>query len=419
MGDVVALKKASWDTDLLKNKQGAYLPCLNNAVLILAHRKEWHGVIAYDAFAGVVVKKRKPPWSDDTAPEDDEVRDWTRKDSSRASVWIAREYNCSIPTSIITEAVDVVADRWIVHPVRDWLGDLIWDKKPRIDDFLVRLACAEDTAYVRAATKNFFISAVARIFKPGEQVDTMLILEGKTGVGKSSLFRILASDEWFLDSAFDMGSKDGYQILRRKWIVEMGELAGFSRSEDARRKAFISSVKDTYRPSYGHAPVDFLRQCVFAGTFNPDGAGYNKDVTGDRRSQPVVVGNVDRKAVRGERTQLWSEAVARYRRGESWHLLGSKLIRAAAEEAEERRQADPWEMHVAEFLRMNGALYRKLGIRIEDLLTDAIEMPKDRQSHSDRIRMGRALHVLGWHPVRSTDGARRYKPVASNSKKEK
>ncbi len=411
MGDVVPLKSASWDSSLLKNKQGAYLPCLNNAVLILTHRREWHNVIAYDAFAGVIVKKKKPPWFSDTTPEDDAVGDWTRKDSSRAGVWIAREYNCSIPTYLIAEAVEVVADRWVVHPVRDWLNEVRWDKQPRVDDFLIRLAGAEDTDYVRAVTRNFFISAVARIFKPGEQVDTMLIVEGETGGGKSSLFRILASDDWFLDSAFEMGSKDGYQILRRKWIIEIGELAAYSRAEDARRKAFISSVKDTYRPSYGHAPIDFLRQCVFVGTYNPDGAGYNKDVTGDRRSQPVVVRNIDRKAVRGERAQLWAEAVVRYRKNESWHLDNLKLIKAAAQEAEERRQPDPWETHIAEFIAMNGNLYRKNGIRIEDLLTTAIEMPKDRQSHADRIRVGRALHILGWHPVRGTGGPRRYKPA--------
>lgn len=270
MGDVIALK-ASWDSWLIKNKQGAYLPCLNNAALILTHRKEWYNVIAYDAFGGRVVKMRAPPWLEGTAPETEEPGDWTRADSSRAAVWITREYNCPIQSHIVEEAIQVVAERWAVHPVRDWLNEQKWDRKARIDNFLVRIAGAKDTPYVQAVTKNFFLSAVARVFRPGAKVDAMLILEGEQNVGKSTLFRILAGDAWFFDSAFDPGSKDSYQVLRRKWIIEWAELDGLTRTELSRVKAFVSSPTDTYRASYAKHSIDVPRQCVFVGTVNPDG----------------------------------------------------------------------------------------------------------------------------------------------------
>ena len=45
------MSKAAWDSCLLKNKHGAYLPCLSNVVAIMTHRAEWHNVIAYDDFA--------------------------------------------------------------------------------------------------------------------------------------------------------------------------------------------------------------------------------------------------------------------------------------------------------------------------------------------------------------------------------
>lgn len=410
------MAKAPWDTCLLKNKQGAYLACLNNAVAILTHRNEWHNVIAYDAFAGVVVKKKPPPWCDDTAPEDDSLGDWTKEDSLRTVIWITREYNCAMPTYVIDEAVQVIAARYVVHPVRDWLNELRWDRKARIDNFLVRLAKAPDTPYVRAVTKNFFISAVARIFKPGEQVDTMLIVEGNQGAGKSSMFRALASDPWFLDTVFDMGSKDGYQVLRRKWIIEMPELDALNRAETSRRKAFISSVKDTYRPSYGRSPVDFFRQCVFVGTVNPDGVGYGKDVTGDRRSQPVEIKSVDLKAVREERTQLWAEAVVRYRKCESWHLRDPKLLKAAAKEADMRRQTDPWETYIRTWLEERPHR-RTQGVTTEELLKRALKMLPDRQGRPEQMRAGHALRAIGWTVVRRvTDGTRRYYPPEKTTK---
>jgi putative DNA primase/helicase len=408
------MSKASWETCLLKNKAGAYLPCLNNAAAILTHRDEWRNVLAYDAFAGTIVKRKAPPWCDDTVPEDESLGDWTREDSLRTAVWITREYNCPVPTYVVDEAVQIVAARFVIHPVRDWLNELRWDRKPRIDDFLIRLAGAPDTVYVRAVTKNFFIAAVARILSPGCQVDTMLILEGDQGIGKSSLIRALAGDAWFLDTAFDIGSKDGYQALRRKWIIEMGELDSLSRTELSRQKQFISAVKDSYRPSYGRGTIDFPRQCVFVGTVNPDGAGYGKDVTGARRFQPVTLRKVDLKAIREERMQLWAEAVFRYRKCEKWHLRDPKVLKAAAKEAEERRQTDPWEHHFRAWLEDHKRT--KNGTTTEEMLSKALGMPLDRQGRAEQVRAAQALKSIGWGTVkRGEGGQRRYFPDSADA----
>jgi putative DNA primase/helicase len=305
--------------------------------------------------------------------------------------------------------VQVVAERWAVHPVRDWLNELKWDRKHRIDDFLVRVADAKDTPYVRAVTKNFFLSAVARIFSPGTKVDAMLILEGEQNSGKSTLFKILTGEDWFFDSAFDVGSKDSYQILRRKWILEWAELDGLTRAELSRVKAFMSSAKDTYRPTYGKQAIDVPRQCVFVGTVNPDGAGYLNDPTGERRFWPVTVGRVDLKTVRDEREQLWAEAVVRYRRNEKWHLLETRLLEAAAKETESRRIRDPWEHDVRRWLKKNDREGK--GVTTEELLGGAVKMLSDRRTKADQMRMARALRVIGWTVVkRRTDGARYYFP---------
>lgn len=411
---------ASWDTYLLKNKQGAYLPCLANAVAILTHRKEWRDVIAFDEFSGSIVKKNPPPWDEDLKPSAEEVGDWTQNDSGRAAVWLSNQYGCSFYSSVADEAVRIVADRWKFHPVQDYLNEVRknWDKKPRVDDLLIRVAGAPDTLYTRAITKNFFLGAIARIMRPGAQVDTVLILEGPQGAHKSTLLRTLASDAWFVDTLFNIGGKDGYQALRRKWIVEFSELDALGTADLARVKAFISSVKDSYRPSYGRATIDFPRQCVFAGTVNPNGAGYLNDTTGARRFCPVVVGNVDLKTVREERDQLWAEAFSRYKQNEKWYLRDEKMLAIAAREAEERREPEAWETHFKEYLHLNRALYRKGGVMITDLLTNAVDVPKERQNRAAQIQAGKALRAIGWTKiVRGTDDIRRYFPADSSTER--
>lgn len=410
------MAKAEWRMSLLKNKQGAYLPSLANAVAILTHSDEWYRVIAFDAFAGVIVKKKLPPWPDDLAPEDKSLGDWTQSDSARAAVWLSNEYKCSFYSSVVDEAVRLVAERWSFHPVRDYLNDgPKWDKKQRVDDLLIRVAGAPDTLYTRAVTKNFFLGAVARVMWPGAQVDTVLILEGAQGIGKSTFFRTLASDAWFFDTVFNLGGKDGYQALRRKWIVEFSELDALSSADLARVKAFISSVKDSYRPSYGKTTLDFPRQCVFGGTVNPNGAGYLNDTTGARRFCPVLITRkVDLKTVRGERDQLWAEAFFRYRDNEKWHMRDEKLLAAAAAEAEERREPEPWETHFKEYLFNNRGIYRKSGVTITDLLTNAVDVTKDKQNRSAHTLAGKALRAIGWAKiVRGSDDVRRYFPTES------
>lgn len=407
-------KKASWDTSLIKNRRGDYVPCLNNAILILTHHNDWYNVIAYDDFAGVVVKTKKPPWSKDMAPQDDETGDWTQNDSRRAAAWLTQEYNCTFTSGIVEEAVQVVADRWHIHPIRDYLNGLEWDKKPRIEKFLINVANAPDSAYVRSVTRNFFIAGAARTFRPGCKVDTMLILEGAQNIGKSTLFRILFGDQWFLDTLFTPGTKDAYQALRRRWGIEWSELDALSRVELSRVKAFVSSTTDSYRPSYGKSTVDFPRQCVFVGTVNPSG-GYLNDPTGARRFWPVSVGRVDLKRVAEERDQLWAEAVFRYRRNEPWHLRDPKLIRAAAEEAENRREREPWEKHFRDWLEEHKRTQK--GVTTEELLTKAVAMRKDLQDRAAQTKAGKVLRSIGWTVVkRGADDTRRYFPAETAEK---
>lgn len=399
----------TWERGLIRDRNGNYKACTSNVAAILTHRNEWRNVIALDAFAGVIVKRKAPSWDSDTCPEIDEPGDWTHEDTLRTSVWITREYNVAVPSFFVDEAVQIVAARYVTHPIRDWFQELKWDRKARIDDHLIRLAGAEDTAYTRAVTKNFFLGAVARIMRPGEKVDTMLILEGEQGIGKSTWFRTIASEGWFLETTFDIGSKDGYQALRRKWIVEMGELDALNRTELSKFKQFITAVKDSYRPPYGRNVVDFMRQCVFGGSFNPNGGGYLKDVTGARRFNPVIVKTIDLRAVRAEREQLWAEAVFRFRQGEKWHMRDPRMLKAAAEEAEARRQTDPWEHHIRLWLEDHKR--EKNGVTTEEILTKALEMPKDRQGRGEQMRAAMALRAIGWDVVRQDQkGARRYFP---------
>ena len=138
---------------------------------------------------------------------------------------------------------------------------------------------------------------------------------------------MLAGDDWFTDELAEIGSKDAAQQMRGIWIIEIAELDAISRAEVSRIKAFLTRTTDRYRPPYERYIVTVPRQCVFAGSVNPE--TYLRDETGNRRFWPVRCGNIDLDALVRDRDQLWAEAVARYREGAIWWLDEPELVASA------------------------------------------------------------------------------------------
>ena len=173
---------------------------------------------------------------------------------------------------------------------------------------------------------------------PISKFDSVLILNGPQGIGKSTLFAKLAG-AWFSDSLTltDMRDKSGPEKLQGYWILELGELAGMKKTDVETVKSFLSRVDDKYRASYGLKVESHPRQCVIVGSTNTE-SGFLRDITGNRRFWPVRVNGQSVKKpwqmIAEEVTQIWAEAVAVYKGGEKLFLEGNVAAMAASEQAE-------------------------------------------------------------------------------------
>jgi putative DNA primase/helicase len=324
--------------------------------------------------------------------------DWTDIDSIRAACWLSDKHGIDLSSSAIFEAIQAAAAKNRVHPVRDWLEGLRWDAKPRAATWLVDVFGCDNTPYVRAVGTAWLIACVARILRPGCKVDTVPILEGEQGIGKSSALRALVGDDWFLElSISDVSSTDAMQVLRRKWVAEMPELDGWSRAETSHLKGYVSRQTDTYRPSYGRGARDFPRQCTFIGTTNAK--EYLKDETGNRRFWPVACRRGDVELVRAIREQLWAEAVARFQGREPWHITDPALLAVFTEEQDARYRSDPWEQLVSAWLEKPADPpwpHRKIhGVTTADVLRGALGIDSGKITQVDSNRMGAVLRRLG------------------------
>jgi predicted P-loop ATPase len=232
------------------------------------------------------------------------------------------------------------------------------------------------------------VAAVARAMQPGCKVDSMLVLEGAQGAGKSTAIRILAGDEWFSDSLPNVGTKDASDHVRGKWFIEIAELSAMSKADIEASKAFISRREERYRRPYDRSETKYKRRCVFVGTTNQD--TYLRDETGNRRFWPVRVGKVNLVALRRDRELLWAEAIYWYRKGKPWHMTTNVIGLAEAAQLS-RVSEDIWQPELER--NLEGVDEVSIQDAANELLLD-----RSRMSRVDQNRLTACLKALGFEP---------------------
>lgn len=217
------------------------------------------------------------------------------------------EAGCIVNEGAVVNGVKHLAFKNAFHPVRDYLDGLEWDGTKRLDTLLPRYLGADDTPVNRAIGKAWMAAAVRRVRKPGVKFDNILVLQGEQGAGKSTFFRLLASDAWFNDN-LDIGasSKEVIEELSDAWIVEHAELSAMANRDVERVKQFASKQVDRARTAFERTAKSVPRQFVCGATVNQ--GKFLRDDTGNRRFWIAEVKQLDEAALNVDRDQLWAEA---------------------------------------------------------------------------------------------------------------
>jgi putative DNA primase/helicase len=369
---------------------------------------EWAGVLAASELDQRIVFRRAPPW---IAPDEAPPRPVRERDLDGIRHGFEKELGVVLSKQNVVDAVRMVAYRQKFHPVREYLEGLTWDGVPRADTWLETFARVRPTSeahagLVRSVARKWLVSCVARAMDPGCKVDTMLILEGQQGIGKSRALAALAGEGFFSDAAIDFGSKDACQTIQGVWIYELAELDAILRRDPSLVKAFLSRSVDRFRPPYGRAPDDVRRSVVFAGTVNH--GGYLRDATGNRRYWVVrCEGRLDVDGLSAHRDALWAEATHAYRSGEPWHL-GPEHDGLMEAETEARLDVDPWEETLAAWTSDRAGSPGDPPFTMDEVLCDALGLRRANRNPSVTLRVSRLLGGLGYERRRRSALPRTY-----------
>lgn len=369
-------EEEDWRVRLRMTGRGTLIADSLNAELIMRYDEHLHG-LRFNEMAGKIdptgVPWKRPPGT------------WRDADDAQLYQWIAKNYNVQFPKEKFNLALTAVADDRRFHPVKEYLESLPdWDGQERVETLLIDYLGAEDTRYVREATRKALTAAVTRIYEPGAKFDTVLVLQGPQGIGKSMIFDRLAV-RWFSDrlSIADMrDSKTGSEKLQGYWIIEISEMVGMRKVEAESVKSFISTNDDIYRAAYGRNTESHPRRCIIVGSTNEE-MGFLRDTTGNRRFWPVrVPGGKDKHPwdiTKEDVAQIWAEVMVGYELGESL-LLSPEATEGAIEAQVGALETDERQGIVEEFLD------RTVPENWERMDADARERWLDADNVGDHLR---------------------------------
>lgn len=208
------------------------------------------------------------------------------------------------------------------NPVLDIVNAQEWDGYDHITELFNCLALEpdEDAEVAAGLFRKWLLGATAIGTGFSNKFEYVLTLvDPNGGSGKTRFFNTLAPTELVQDGVIlDLSDKDSIIGATSYWLVELGELDGtFSRSSNAKLKAFLSKDRDEIRMPYGKAYLKYPRRTAYMASVNkPE---FLVDESGNRRFWPIRVTGADHTH-NVNMYQVWAQAKAALSAGESWYL---------------------------------------------------------------------------------------------------
>lgn len=378
---------------LMRDSKQVPHPTMSNASLVLQRHPYFRDKLWYDSFRGKVYHSLNG----------EVPRLWGDADTRRATAFIQQQLQLpKINLMTVHEAMMHAAECNQRNSLLEWLNSLKWDGVERLDTWLFDCLGVERNPYNDAVSRNWPISMVARAYSPGCQVDTMPVLEGSMGRGKSRFLEELGSP-WFAAIQIAFGEKDFFQAIQGRWLIEIPDMSGFSRRDVQQILATITNRNDVYRKSHGRITEEHPRVTVFAATSETD--DYLKDQRGRRRYWPLRCGYIDLDVLHQQRSQVFAEAVVRYQAGSTWYEMPTD---ETDEEQRDRAAQDLWTDPVMTYVESAWAnqkySLKPIQITIESILRDALEMPAAKHSSVEAQRVVRILREHDWMKTRNSRG---------------
>lgn len=281
-----------------------------------------------------------------------EIARWSDTDEAESLHYIETKYGI-YESKKHADALRILFREREYNPILNIVESFEWDGVERCEEFLIKWAKVEDSAYSREVSRLIFAGGINRLYSPGCKFDDVPILIGTNqGEGKSSLVKWLAINDAYFTEVTEMDGQRSIEQLEGAWVCEIAELLALNKAKEQEAvKSYITRQRDKYRRPYDRQVTEYPRRCVFIGTTN--NRYFLKDKTGNRRFYPVEVHSVGyelydhEQEVRDYIIQCWAEAAYKYKQGEMPNFADRALL-DEFQAAQEGAMEDDWRVGAIE-----------------------------------------------------------------------
>jgi hypothetical protein len=242
-------------------------------------------------------------------------------------------------------------------------------------------------------------ACVDRGLRPGGKMDSLLVIKGEQGHGKSSALQVLTPIAGAYDETtrVNFDSRDSLSALNSAYIYEFSEIEKILTTADvAQFKSWITRENDKYVEKFEHECKDHPRRCCLFGTTNA--ASFLMDPTGARRffiCENVKPANL--KLLKQLKDAIWRQSLIELDNGEAHFLTNdSTLFIEGQERAQNATMSDPWEAEISSYLS---------NCKVGDFVTGhqllkQLNKPMDKLDMRDFKRIGNIMKRLQWIKAR-------------------
>ena len=323
-----------------RDRNGRPLPTIENFVMIMENAIQYKGIRYNDLCTKAEIHN--------IINGKLTIEPWTDADEAESMRFIEKNFGMYSKDKH-SAALKILFEHRRYNPLIDIIDKIEWDGVERCKHLLTKWMLCDDTPYTREVSRLIFAGGIHRLYEPGCKFEDVPILIGTQGCGKSTVIRFLAINDDYHGDLKVMEGVQAIEDLSGKWIMEIPELAAFTKAKDQEQiKAFASRQRDHYRKPYDRNPTELYRRCIFIASTNNHSPLVDK--TGNRRWYPVECHGTrewgyeifDREEeVREYCLQAWAEAKAKIDTPEMQPFANKSLL-PVYQEAQENALQDDW-----------------------------------------------------------------------------
>ena len=287
------------------------------------------------------------------------------------------------------------------NPFKEYFNSLPqWDEKEDyINDLASRVSTTDDELF-KWAFKKWLVAFVGCSIKEDVSNHTVLILTGKQGSGKTTwLMNLLPKElkEYGYSGNIKPSNKDSNLLLTEKIMINIDELASYTKTQVEAYKELITKDKITERRAYGYFSENYIRRASFTGSSN-----HNEilmDVTGNRRFLVFETLEINYKSTINY-TQLYAQALHLFNSGFK-HYFDKEDIKRIELNNEKYKQTSQEEDYVNKYFSLPSNTEGEVKVFMN--ATEVVEYLKNQISihvSFNVISIGKLLKAKGFETIK-------------------